>query len=319
MKRLLIAAALLALALTGAASGHARADGTVSSSILVKGGHIRITLTMRTPVQIGQALTGAYRVQNISNAPRKIQLREDRLSEVIRLPNGAKYDMRALQGLGGPVAADTKLRPGQSVTVPIFDPRTRWNGPLQVTGSWDGHALPALRVTVAVPGSTPNSKTALQDVLTSTGHLLDGCAPTVPGRSVTTGWIAAPKHSAPPLHAACSISLQRESGFVRAQVLVVSPPSIRAHLQHPYELLNWLGSGRNATAVGWLFVVTKDGAISVDATSVESTRNARRSAPGWQWTTSGFQPQSGGTRCGGSGGGGGGYIGPYVEFVSKCR
>jgi uncharacterized membrane protein YgcG len=122
------------------------------------------------------------------------------------------------------------------------------------------------------------------------------------------------------MRVACSISLRREHGFVRAQVLVVSPPGLHGvHLKQPYEQLSWLRSRQNATAVGWLFVVTRNGAISVDSTSVESTKNGRKQAPQWQWTTSGFQPQSGGSKCGGYGGGGGGYGGPLIEFVSKCR
>jgi len=46
----------------------------VSSSILVKGGTIRITLSMRTPVEVGAYLRGRYRVTNISKQPRKIYL-----------------------------------------------------------------------------------------------------------------------------------------------------------------------------------------------------------------------------------------------------
>jgi hypothetical protein len=75
----------------------------------------------------------------------------------------------------------------------------------------------------------------------------------------------------------------------------------------------------NAEAVAWEFVVTRDGATSVNSTSAESAKPAGgKFAPDWQWTTTGYQPRSGGSRCGHTGGGGGGYAGPLVEFVSNC-
>ena len=103
----------------------------------------------------------------------------------------------------------------------------------------------------------------------------------------------------------------------------MTPPSLRGiRVSQPYEALPFFpGTGKsNAEAIAWQFVVTRDGAKSVDSTSVESAKPAGdREAPDWQWTTSGWTGRPGGSRCGHTGGGGGGYHGPYVEFVSACR
>jgi hypothetical protein len=326
MKRLLAAAALMTLAIAGAASGgHASAAGTVSSTRLVDGGRLRVTVTIATPVQVGSPLTGTFRVKNVSKVTRKLPSLDypTTLPLVIHSPDGTTYDTQTAYwstgSLGGPVLPPVRIRPGKTVTRSLFAPPVRWSGPLRITPSWAGTALPTLHVAVTPPGTRPTAKAAMADVVASTGHLLDGCTPTTPGVAVT-GKLVAPKHSAPALRVACSISLHREPGFYRAQVLVVSPPGLRGvHLERPYEQLAYLKSGQNATAVGWLFVVTRSGAISVGATSVDSTKSAHRMAPDWQWTTSGFQHQPGGSRCGGWGGGGGGYGGPLIDFVSKCR
>lgn len=121
------------------------------------------------------------------------------------------------------------------------------------------------------------------------------------------------------MSARCSITLRREHGFLVAQVVVAVPPDYRGvHLRPPYEQLTWPKSGRNAEMIGWQFVVTDAGAISVGSTSMQSTRPGTAMAPYWQWTSSGWKGQPGGSRCGGVGGGGGGDAGPLVEFVSAC-
>jgi hypothetical protein len=324
MKRLLAAAAFTTLALTAAASGGhtraaaTRAAGTISSSRLVDGGNIRMTATIGTPVEVGAPLKITYRAKNVSNVTRKIRLTFS-LWYVVRSPDGTTYDTRvAFRSISVPYVPSTKLRPGQTITSNGYVVRVRWPGPLRITPGWRNEALPTVRVGVK-PSSAPTRRSAVAAVLAATGHLLGHCTPTKPGVAVT-GRINAPKHSAPPLRARCSIRLHREPGFFRAQVLVASPRGLRVQTGGPYERVSYeLKPGRNSTAVGWLFVVTRSGATSVDSTSVESTKNGRGMAPQWQWTTLGFQPQPGGSHCGGYGGGGGGYGGPLIEFVSKCR
>jgi hypothetical protein len=240
----------------------------------------------------------------------------------VRSADGVTYDTRKaveLSGsLGGPFRLPTQLQPGATVTRSIPYVRARWSGPLRITAGWDRTPLPALRVAVASPGPPADTRTAIDDVLAKTGHLLDKCRPASPGVAVS-GEIDAPKDSAPPMRASCSISLRHERGFVVAQVLIATPPGYRGiHLQGPYELFTWPKPGRNTEMIGWLFVVTRDGAISVDSTALMSTKPGKRMAPDWQWTTSGVEAQSGDSKCGGTGGGGGGWTGPSVEFVSVC-
>ena len=92
--------------------------------------------------------------------------------------------------------------------------------------------------------------------------------------------------------------------------------------------LTWAGSTRrlgsrsghgNREAIAWQFVVTKNGATSVAAASVEATRQAKKMAPDWEWTSAGHGSRPGGSRCGGTGGSSGGSTGPSVQFVSICR
>lgn len=330
MKRLLAAAGLLALtAATSAYGGSHSGTRTVSSSRLVQGGNIRITVSIDTPVQAGHALRVTYRVRNVSKQPRKIELDyPTSLWLVVRSSDGMTYDTRRaflLSGsLGGPPRFSTRLRPGATATRSLSNLRVRWSGPLRVTAGWNRMPLPPLRVDVATPsGPPPSDQAAIDDVVAHTGGLLDRCHPDASGVAVT-GEIDAPKNSAPPMQASCSISLQRERGFIVAQVLIATPPGYREiQLRPPYELFTWPKTGKagglqNAEAIGWLFVVTSRRAISVDSTSMETSKPGKPMAPDWQWTTSGFEGQPGGSKCGGTGGGGGGYTGPLVEFVSVC-
>jgi hypothetical protein len=120
------------------------------------------------------------------------------------------------------------------------------------------------------------------------------------------------------MQARCLIALEPRRGFSIAHVLVVTPPSLQGvHIQQPYEKLAWLKQGQNAEAIAWEFVVTRDGAISVDSFEVDATKPGNRMAPDWNWTGSDWQGP-GGSRCGGFGGGGGGAAGPMVEFITIC-
>jgi hypothetical protein len=324
MKALTAAVAVAAITLGGWASAGAQRTAplrVVRSSRLVLGGHIRITAAVGTPVQAGHALHVRFSIRNVSKQPRKIELGYASLWLVVHGADGTRYDTRVpLRGVFGPFVPPTKLRPGEVVTRSTpARLRVRWSGPLRVTPGWASEALPTLRVAVSTPpGPQPTGKAAVAAVAAATGNLLEHCRPQAPGVAVS-GRIDAPRGSAPPLRVRCSVSVDREHGFQVAQVLVVTRPALRGvHLKKTYEQFTWPQPGRNGEAIGWEFVVTSEGATSVDSTSVESTKPGKRMAPDWQWTTSGWQDHPGGSRCGGTGGGGGGYIGPLVEFVSVC-
>src|SRR5947209_7440956 len=145
MKRLLAATALLALALTGAASGgHARAAGTVSSTRLVMDGHIRIAATVATPVRVGHPLKVTYRVTNVSAVTRKIKL-GFAFWYVVHAQDGTTYDTRVAFGaMRVPYIPPTKLRPGQTVTRNGDLIRVRWDGPLRITPGWANDSLPKI-------------------------------------------------------------------------------------------------------------------------------------------------------------------------------
>jgi len=297
------------------------ASRTLSSSRLILGGRVRCTATVATPVPVGRVLRVRFSIHNVSQHPVKVQLARESLWLVVKGADGTTYDTRraaeATGSLGGPYIAPTMIRPGDTETRSLSYLRVRWSGPLRVTPGCAQAALPPIRVGVTAAGRPASGRTAVADVVAAAGHLLDNCRPQAPGVAVT-GRIDPPRGDAPPMQARCSVSLERRRGFVIAQVLAVTPPSLRGvHVQQPYEKLAWLKPGRSAEEIAWEFVVTRDGAISVDSAEVDATRPANRMAPDWSWTGSDWQGP-GGSRCGGFGGGGGGAAGPLVEFVSVC-
>ena len=339
MKVSLGAVLLVAVALGASACGSGHSTGklptsgpNVSSSRLVKDGHIQITATVPTRARIGKPLSVTFRITNTSKQPRKLQLGYQELWFVVHAAKHMHYDTRVAYGVGtggGPVPL-TRLKPGQSVTSRTGPILVRWSGPLRITPGWNEFALPSLNVPLTTPaGRVPSDRAAIADVVAKTGHLLDNCHPVRPGVSVI-GRIDAPKNSAPPLRANCSISLRREHGFDVAQVLILTPPDLRGiRVSEPYERLPWFKGpegkvggvwGTNAEAIGWEFIVTHEGAMSVDSTSVESARSGSgRWVPEWRSTTSGWTNGEGSARCGYTGGVPGGYGGgPNIEFVSVC-
>jgi hypothetical protein len=324
MKRLLAAAALLALVLAGTASGRDhREAGTVSSTRLVEGGTVRITATVETPAQPGKALQGTFTVENVSTEPQKIELNgRTSLWLVIHAAHDKTYDTRVatnlIPSMGGPPVLPTGLQPGETVTRELPHDPVLWSGPLRVVPGWNGSRLPALRVRVSSPTPPVDDYTAITDVVAKTGHLLDNCRPVSSGVTVT-GWISAPRNSAPLMRARCSVRLRHETGFDDAQVLVVSPPwDHHARVLSPYEILTW-PKGRNAEAIGWQFIVTRSLAKSVGSATVEATRASHRTYLGWEWTPSGATWKALRNGCGGTvSSEGGGSEGPEVDFVSSC-
>jgi hypothetical protein len=117
----------------------------------------------------------------------------------------------------------------------------------------------------------------------------------------------------------CAVILRREKGFDVAQVLITTPVKVRAHVSWRYETIKLPSGHGSREAIAWQFVVTKDGATSVAASNVLATRQAKKMAPEWDWTSAGHGSRPGGSRCGGTGESGGGSTGPSVQFVSICR
>jgi hypothetical protein len=292
---------------------------TVSSSRLILNGAIRCTATVNTTVPVGQELGISVSFRNVSKRTVDVQPGYGGVWAVVKSPDGTMYDTRVpWESRTGPGTPAISLEPGATQRDRLRYLRVRWEGPLRVTPGCGTSAAPALRVAVTSPGLPASAKAAVQDVVAATGHLLDHCRPVDRGVAVT-GRIDAPKHSAPPLRTRCSISLRAEKDFDVAQVLVTTTtPPQHVHLDQLYEQFTSGLQGSNVTAVAWQFVVTKDGATSVNSADIESSKG-KGFAPDWEWTSAGHGSRPGGSRCGSTGGGDGGYAGPLVEFVSICR
>jgi hypothetical protein len=295
------------------------AGATLTSSRLVKDGHIRITAAVKAHVPAGKFLSVSITFTNISKQPRKIQLADNEYV-VVHTSNGTKIDSRIAfpYGIGGPVPP-TKLKPGKSVTV-YADLRVLWSGRFAVTPGWWVFPLATLHSRVTTPaGPAPSDDAAIADVVASTGHMLDNCLPTTRGVAMT-GRIKAPNVRAA-LPASCLILLRHERGFDAAQVVILSPPDLKGvHVRKQYEdfkgRLKW---GTNAEAIAWQFMVTGDGAKSMDSTTIASTKTVRhRQVPEGRWTASGWAGHVGRYSCGGEDFDPSGAEGPLIAVVSNC-
>ena len=325
MKVLLGVALLAVVALTASACGSSHRTNppakspTVSSTGLMLHGTVRCTATLTTPAHAGHDLGVTFTFHNFSNKTAKVNLVYGGMWVLIKSPDGTTYDSRIPLETLRPFVPPTPIAPGATKTVPLRGLRVRWEGPLRITPGCGLSELHAVRVAVTSPGLPKSESAALDEVVAATGHLLDHCRPNASGVSVV-GRIDPPSGDAPPLQARCSVTLRLKRNFYVAQVLIVTPPSLPGvHVEEPYEGLSGSpAQNRNTEAVAWQFVVTRDGATSVNSAELDTTASANRMAPNWTWTGSRWEGP-GGSRCGGSGGGFGGVNGPDISFVSVCR
>jgi len=242
----------------------------------------------------------------------------------LKAADGTTYNTGALFEAfpGIPPPIPRKLRSGATMHLGPVDVPVRWRGPLQITPDCLGTALPVLRVGVAAPWPRPNESAVAGEVVTAAGHLLDHCSPQTPGVPVY-GQIDPPSGDAPPMSAACSLSVSSEGTFLVAQVLVLIPPGLPGvQVFQPYETL-WpidravaLPAKPPYEAIAWEFVVTRDRAIPVAASTLAATDSTGQTAPFFFFNGAGWQLDGEGS-CGGTGFAWGG-TGPYIEFISAC-
>jgi hypothetical protein len=291
------------------------------SSVLAHGGRVRCTATVRSQVQVGQTVSVKFAVHNLSGRGVKVLFDPD---FVLKAADGTSYDPGQLSfGFPRPPILPTKLRAGATIRGAV-DVAIRWRGPFQITPTCLGRKLPALRVGVLNAWPGPDRSTAVAQVVAAAGHLLDHCRPQTSGVPVQ-GQIYPPSGTAPPLDAQCSVSITAAGPFLTAQVLVLTPPGLTGvQVYQPYETF-WqtspLGVPGPAAApyeaVAWEFVVTRQHAIPVAATSVAATKESSKGTiPFFDWNSNGGQPGGSGS-CGGTGFAWGG-TGPEVEFISAC-
>jgi hypothetical protein len=276
-------------------------------------------------VQVGQTLTVRFAVHNVSRRAVKVALWFFDPAFVVRAADGTVYDptqlYRNFPGL--PPPRPGKLRGGATLHDSL-DVTVRWRGPYQITPTCLGKTLPALQVGGVAAWPGPDQSTAVAQVVAAAGHLLDHCRPQTSGVAVK-GQIDPPSGTAPPLDAQCSVTISPDGPFLLAQVLVLTPLGLTGvQIYQPYELLWPLGpppateaSAPPYEAIAWEFVVTREQAIPVAASSVAATKqSSSESVPSFDWSASGWQPGPSGS-CGGTGFAWGGAA-PEVEFISTC-
>jgi hypothetical protein len=315
MKLLVGPAVLAAIALVASACGSSHGR-TVSSSGSMLGGTVQCTATIATPAQAGDELAATFTFHNVSKRPADVSLAYGGMWLLIRSPDGTTYDTRVpLENMSLPYQPPTVIAPGATKTAKLSSPRVRWDGPLRITPGCGLSSLPPVRVPVTSSGLPASESAALNKVVAATGHLLDHCRPSTSGVSVV-GQVAPPKVAAPPLPARCTVTLRRENGFYRGEVLIVSPPNLRGvHIEQPYGALSGINEGNgNTEGIVWEFVVTKHGAAPVAAGEGDTTVSAKHMAPEWTWTGSKWT-LAGSSRCGGSEGGNS----ASVVLITVCR
>jgi len=303
---------------------EARPARISSSSRLLLGGRVRCTASINGVVQAGQDASIKLVLRNVSRHTVRYQSWVTNAQAVVKAADGTTYDSSAYLGqlFSIPPPTPGKLSPGAKplrwqVNIPV-----RWYGPLQITPECLGKALPVLHVRVTAPGTPSSQSAAVDEVVAASGHLLDQCRPQTPGFPVS-GQIDPPSGTALPMNAQCSVSLSSEGRFWVAQVLVLVPPSLTGvQIFQPYELF-WGGhypTGLTADppyeAIAWEFVVTRDKAVPVAASTVTATNSSKQSAPSFEWHPTGFR-QDGSGPCGFTGFSFGG-VGPWLEFIGGC-
>jgi hypothetical protein len=324
MRRLVATTVLGAIALVAsafAAAGHRPAPTSVHSSALLLDGRVRCSVSIATPALVGQPLRVRVRLHNLSDQPVQITLGWHSTWLRIKGSGGRIFDTRDAGGYshGGPRPFPTTIAAG--ATVPVRSAlgfRVRWSGPLRITPDCAGTDLPALRVPVARTAAPVSGQAAVAAVIAASGHLLDGCRPSLPGDAVD-GVLEEPRGAAPAMPVRCSVRVTRKRGFDVAQELVVTPARLKVHLRRPYGQLTFPRASGNWEAIAWQFVVTRAGAVPVASSELNGQLTVKhRRAPEWSWTRSG--PSNEGTQaCIGGLESISGGNGPDVLWVSACR
>lgn len=296
---------------------------TQKSSRLLEGGRVRCTASVAPQVQVGHAVRVKFAVHNVSKHSVKVAVWVFSTGLVLKAADGTTYDTgapyQALPGIPPPIPR--KLPAGATLHLRATNVPVRWPGPLQVTPECLGKALPALRVVVTAPLRRAVESAAPAQVVAAAGHLLDRCRPQASGVAVI-GQIDPPSGNAPPMNAQCSITLTWDGGVLAAQVLVLIPAGLPGvQVYQPYETLwpitQFLALGSPPyEAIAWEFVVTRDGAIPVAASSTVASNDSAQMAPSFGWNGTGWQ-QDGEASCGGTSFVWGG-TGPDIEFISAC-
>lgn len=314
-----------------AGMGSQRANASVgwppteSSSRLLDGGRLLCTATVKPHVQLGQNVEVKLTLHNRSKRATKVSLWVFSAQMVVKTADGTTYDTsapyRALPGIPPPIPR--KLRAGATIHPGPVALTVRWRGPLQITPECLGKPLPTLSVGVVAPWPGPDKSAAVGQVVAAAGHLLDHCRPQTSGVPVD-GQIDPPSGTAPPMQAQCSVTITSAGRFLVAQVLVLTPPGLTGvQVFQPYESL-WPLDGLDPLtasppyeAIAWEFVVTRERATPVAASSLAATNpSSSGTVPFFDWSSTGGQ--SGGSEsCGGTGFAWGGN-GPEVEFISAC-
>ena len=315
MKLSLGAALLAAIALAASACGTSHPitpPRTVHSSGFMLDGAVRCTATITTPAEAGRGLDVVFRFHNVSKRTVKVDLVYGGMWILVKSPDGTRYDSRVpFEALSGP-DIPIPIAPGETKTEPLGYLAVHWEGPLRITPGCGLTTLRPVRVVVTSPGVPVSDSAAVRDIVAASGHLLDHCRPRTPGVSVV-GQIYPPSGNAPPMDARCSVSLRREQGFDVAQVLILTPPNLQGvHVDRTYEALTGINRrNSNTEAIGWRFVVTRNGATPVDSVEADTSRSGPGMAPHWNWTGSKWEGP-GGSHCGDV------ESGTGITFISVC-
>jgi hypothetical protein len=304
------------------AIGTLIATKTVSSSRLILGGSVRCTASATTPVEAGQKLGVTFAFQNNSDHAVRVNTAPWDVRFIFKAADGTRFDTNAFVSPTIPYIAPTKLAASATKTVPGVGSvvRVRWEGPLRITPFCGEAPLPVLRVGVVAPGPPPDRQTAVADVVAASAHLLDSCRPHKAGVPVQ-GKIYVPSRSALPMAARCSVGIRREGKFLVAQELLRIPGDIQqVRIGQRYERVSLPKHGSQLEAMGWAFVVTRDGATPVVTATADRTRAADHMAAEWAWSGSKWR-WAGSSRCGGGlfAGSASAADYPTIESISACR
>jgi len=287
----------------------------VSASGSVRHGTLVCTASAPAVVTPGLPLGLDFSIENVGDQAREFSA--SATSYLVTKDVGVVYDTTMeIPIIGRLFVPPVEIAPGETWKSDSDKRVVKWGGPLMITPTCFGAALPMLTIDVAVPGPTPTVAEAIERAADTNGALMGECSPAIDG-SPTVGTIQPPTPTdVPDMSASCSAAVEQHDGFALVRMLIVTPPGEQGleGMDDPYFRFSIPDDGRPIEVIVWDVVVTQDGATVAGGWVQARTASGAGMAPNWSWNGTGWDGP-GASKCGGltnaSGPG-------FIEFISAC-
>jgi len=202
-----------------------RPSASTSSAIVRSDGRtFRCTVTFpQVPLTPGAPTGAIFSVQNVTGKAEQVRVGiNGDVGWLVFASDGTRLQdsSRTHDGIAGPAPQNHVLAPEHTMKIGSEDTAVLWPGPLQITPSCMGKALPAVRLPVASPGAPATTTAALDQAVTAFGSKFDSCRPRQSGVWVT-GIISGTSGK---FDARCAALVIAYPGFDVVVLATVAPP-----------------------------------------------------------------------------------------------